>query len=279
MLSIIKFLGRFGFQITFLFLFSFSYYLLIKYNKYQQTSYYTNYYEVSGRYFSFKNGIVSYLNLREANEQLLKENSYLRMNNLSSLMRREKGQIIINDTIFKQHYSYIPAQVINQTLNLKNNYIILNQGDLQGVKPEMGVISSNGIVGVVKHVSKNFCSVLTVLNNKTNLSGRLNRSEYLGRVQWTDKDNTETISLEDIPVHADVKQGDTVSTFLSSLIFPQGILVGTVKTVQAKPGENFLDIQLQLGTNFRKLSNVYIVNNLYKNEHKELEEKFVQEVK
>lgn len=72
--------------------------------------------------------------------------------------------------------------------------------------------------------------------------------------------------MEDIPKHVPVKVGDTLVTSGFSQLFPRNIMVGRVKTVKMEPDKNFLEITVDLSTNFGSLSYVYVVNNLKKQE-------------
>jgi rod shape-determining protein MreC len=162
--------------------------------------------------------------------------------------------------------------VLNNSIFRQHNYITLDKGRSAGVKPEMGVISSEGIVGVVRGVSENFSSVISLLNSELSVSAKLKNSGYYGSFNWTGRDYRYG-KLQDIPLHVDVSIGDTVITSGYSAIFPEGILVGFVEEYQEKGGR-FLELTVELSTDFKKLNNVYIVKNLLKEEQKELENEF-----
>lgn len=272
MKKLFLFLWRYNYFLSFFILFLFSFYLLVLYNQYQHTSYFTKYYEVSGKYNSFKTNIYNYLQLRETNNTLLLENIYLRENNISSFLRRQKGNILINDSVYNQQYTFIPCMVTKRTTYLTNNYLIIDQGAKQGIDIEMGVITSEGIVGIIQHVSANFSSVLILINTKSNTPGYLKKANYNGRITWHPNEGDNTISLMDIPIDAEVSIGDTVTTGNSSILYPASIPVGIVKKVTKEPGEDFLKIELTPSVNFKKINYVYVVNNLFKNEQKQLEE-------
>jgi rod shape-determining protein MreC len=63
-----------------------------------------------------------------------------------------------------------------------------------------------------------------------------------------------------------MKVGDTLVTSGYSELFPENVMVGTVKKLTAEPEENFLDIDVSLSSNMNNLSYVYVVTNLKKNE-------------
>ncbi len=268
--KLFSFLWKYNYFFSFTVLFFLSFYLLIIYNQYQHTSFFTRYYQISGRYNAFKSNISGYLKLKDTNTMLLIENVYLRENNISSFILRQKGQIFINDSIYQQQYTYIPSYVVHRTYELNNNYIIIDQGSEHGIEPEMGVISSEGVVGIVQHTSAHYASVLLLNNLKTSISGYLKKTGNNGRILWDAKLKYNFLQMLDIPIDANVNIGDTVTTGNASLLYPMNTPIGIIHEVIREPGEDFLKIKMKTFVNFNKLNYVYVVNNLYKSEQTEL---------
>lgn len=274
--KLIGFLWKYNYFLLFAFLFIFSTRLIVKNNQFQHTSFFTRYYEISGRYNSFKTNFYNYLSLDDVNQQLMKENAYLRENNISALIRRDKGFVFIQDSVYQQKYIFIPALVTKTTTNLANNYLIINQGSKQGIAPEMGVISSDGIVGIVQQVSENFSSVLTVLNTKRHDLAAIKQTNYQGRLDWDPTYNYDYLGLSDIAIHAEVNAGDSVTTGNASWLYPKNTPIGIISEVDKKPGEIYCKIKIKTFVDFKKINHVYVVNNLFKNEERDIEEKTVQ---
>ncbi len=182
-----------------------------------------------------------------------------------SLTVGEIQEIIIKDTLYGQIYQYIPAKVVSNTINRSDNFIMLNQGIRQGVRKDMAVIAPTGIVGIVKEVSRNFCSVLPVLNSQAKISAKIKKTNQLGTVMW-DGLNYRHGTLTDIPTHAVVTIGDTAITSGMSEIFPEGIMIGTVRNIDMDEGDNFYTLQIEFSVDFNSISHVYIVRNFYKEE-------------
>ena len=272
MQSLLRFLQRYHFTLLFILLEALAITLLIQNNNYQNTSFVRFTRNIKGRFYDQTVKIEQYLNLREKNRKLREENIQLRnfiARNLDTEVDTFKRVI---DTAYNQQYYYIRATVLNNSIFRQHNYITLDKGRAAGVKPEMGVISSEGIVGVVRGVSENFSSVISLLNSELSVSAKLKNSGYYGSFNWTGRDYRYG-KLQDIPLHVDVSIGDTVITSGYSAIFPEGILVGFVEEYQEKGGR-FLELTVELSTDFKKLNNVYIVKNLLKEEQKELENEF-----
>ncbi|MCD6346361.1 MAG: rod shape-determining protein MreC, partial [Bacteroidales bacterium] len=206
-------------------------------------------------------GVTQYINLRVVSEELAKENANLRAN---------AQKVTLDSTFKRQGYIYIPAQVINNSVNKIYNYLTLDKGADSGVEPDMAVVSPFGIVGVVKSVSPGYARVISVLNPQLRISVRLNQSQYFGSMNW-DTQNYRDVVVSEIPAHVEVAVGDTVITSGYSAIFPAGELVATVKEVIYTTGGNFIEIRAGLTNDFKRLHMVYIVKNINRDELKELE--------
>ncbi|MCR9098550.1 MAG: rod shape-determining protein MreC [bacterium] len=171
----------------------------------------------------------------------------------------------------EQLFTYIPANVISNSTIGTANYLRLDKGSNHGVRPNMGVISSDGIVGVVRAVTPHYSQVMSLLHRETRIKAALSRSGYFGTLTWNGK-NARLMQLEAIPKHAVVAEGDTVVTSGYSQLFPQGLAVGTVKSFDFSGGGNFYNIQVMLRNDLNKLRYVYVIENEMWKEHKELDE-------
>lgn len=213
-----------------------------------------------------------YLYLRRFNDSLVQENANLRAQLYESKYDTRIDSGKVSDSTLKtvQLFTYISARVIYNSVNRASNLIYLDRGKLHGVRKQMGVINGNGIVGQVVSVTDNYSAVMSVLSKDFKISTKLKKNEFFGNMHW-DGINTTTASLEDIPKHVSVKAGDTLVTSGYSQLFPRNIMVGTVSKVKMEPDKNFLDITLNLSTNFGSLSYVYVINNIRKQEIQSLD--------
>ena len=264
-------LWKYNFFILFLLLETFCGYLIFQNNNFQRSSFVNSTNALSTKVNSFVNNITDYIDLRTTNEALSRENAGLKMLLPDVFYIDSALQQVNKDTILKQQYSYIASKVINNTVNRRNNYLTLNKGRLLGVKPEMGVICGEGIVGIVKDVSDHYCSVMSFLHKDSRITARMKKNNFIGSLVWEGYDETHA-SLKDIAKHVVVAKGDTIITSSYSSIFPEGVMLGIVDEVNSSGGNNFQDIKIKLSTSFGKLSYVYIVNNLLKDEQRALEE-------
>jgi rod shape-determining protein MreC len=270
MRNLFLFLWRFNYFILFLVLEGFCFYLIFQNNNFHHAAYVNSTNSMAAKMNESVNAFKEYLNLKKVSNDLATENSRLRslLPEVYYSDTAEKKNII--DTVHHQQYSFITAKVINNSVNRRNNYLTLNIGSKQGVKPEMGVVSSEGLVGIVKDVSAHFSSVMSFLHKDSRISAKVKKSGYIGSLVWDGYD-AERANLKDIARHVQLEKGDTIVTSSFSSIFPEGIMIGVVDDFRAKEGDNFYDITIKLSTDFGKLSHVYIVNNVLKEEQRQLE--------
>ena len=161
---------------------------------------------------------------------------------------------------------------------MRNNYLTLNKGEKDGIQNDMAVITSTGIVGQVKDVSDNFCTVMSVLHSKVTISSKIKKDGSYGPLTWDGVD-FRYATLTDIPTHVRLAKGDTIVTTAFSRTFPENILIGTVESFERPSGKYFYTIKVKLSTDFKKLTYVYIVKNIHKAEQEELETRSETDVK
>jgi rod shape-determining protein MreC len=190
--------------------------------------------------------------LLEANLLLLSENIYLKHQLEYDMNQYDSSNRIV------ENFTCIPANVVENTPNRNDNRLILNAGRDNGIEKDMGVISANGVVGIVDRVTDNFCTVTSLLNTSRSVSGKLRRTGIYGPVVW-DKKDIRHVEIIDIPQHITILKGDTVVTSGHSLTFPEGILIGTVESYQLDKGVSYR-VRIKLSNDFQSLYNVYVIS-------------------
>lgn len=217
--------------------------------------------------------ISRYWNLSAVNDSLAKENAELKMQLPNAKFMALVQPKTVKDTALKQKYAYFEAKVVNNSVHRPHNFVTINRGSKQGLKPSTGVLNGNGkgIVGVVQKVSAHYSVAMSILNLDTRISAKIKRNNNFGVMVWDGLD-TRYMTLESVPKHADVLVGDTIVTSGYSTIFPEGILIGTVDSFTKPQGGNFYTIKVALFNDMNAIQYVYVVNNLYKEERLKLEE-------
>ena len=270
MRNLIRFLTKNSFIFLFLFLEVIAFGLLVQNNKYQNSKFFNSSNFLVGNLYTTVNNIDDYFNLKDDNQVLAQQNAKLQSTSLSSFIKVFGRLVQINDTTYMQSYVYSSAKVINNSTNKRRNYITLDKGGVNGIKPEMGVISSKGVVGIVKNVSNHFSSVMSILHENNRLSAKIKKSGYFGSLVWGNNNYREA-QLKDIPNHVNLEIGDTIVTSGFSSIFPENIMVGTIKEFDLPEGDNFYNIKVEFAEDYKNLSHVFVVRSLLKDEKEKLE--------
>ncbi len=258
MRDFIRFIIKYHFAILFFIIELVCLLLVFNYNAYQRSTFLSSSNALTGGIFKSYNAGAEYLMLREINEDLARENAYLRSRLPESYRASKDYFTLVHDSLSMQEYIYRSARVINNSTNKRFNYITLNKGRLNGIEPEMGVISNKGVVGIVKNVSDNYSTVISIINTRLKISAKLKASGFFGSVEW-DGTSYQHVYLLDIPRHANVQVGDLVVTSGYSAIFPEGILLGNVEDVVLDKGASFYRIKVKLSVDFKNLSFVEII--------------------
>ena len=275
MRNLLNFLIKYNYWFLFLLLEVASFILLFRFNHYQQSVYFTSANGVAGKVYEISGGITSYFHLKTANEDLLDRNMWLeqRLSFLENVLK-EKGldsaRLYSMERLAPTEYQIFKANVIKNSLNKADNYITLDRGTTEGIRPEMGVVDANGVVGIVYKTSPHYSLVIPLLNSKSSISCKIVGSDYFGYLKW-EGGNSRFAYLKDLPRHAEFSLGDTVVTSGYSTVFPEGVMVGTVDDMSdSHDGLSYL-LKIKLATDFGKVSNVRVISRNGQDEQKALE--------
>jgi len=250
---------------------------LFRYNKFHEAVLMNVAGEITGKLDEKYNGIEYYFQLKRTNEQLVNENSKLHQMLKENYENPDlQGNFIVDtlkiDSLKKiQKYIYLPAKVVGNSVISQANFLTIHRGFNQQVKPNMGVVSSLGIVGTVVNVSENYASIMSLLHRQYKVVVKLKNGGERGTVEW-DGTSPYFVTLKDIPKSAKVNKGDTVVTSSTSSLFPGNIMVGTVQEVVDDKSSNFYMLKLKTATNFFNVEYVYVIENVQYSEQKKLED-------
>lgn len=217
---------------------------------------------LSGNVSEIRDNYAQYIGLKEENDKLLDENRRLK----ERLNRRER-----RTSNSSSPFSYTTARAINSTFQLGNNYIILDHGKSDGIAPQQAVIGPQGVIGVVHKVSEHYSTVLPLIHSQSRVSCKLAKNNYFGLIRWDGRDDRYA-TLEDIPNHIGVFTGDTIVTRGGSGIFPPNLLVGYAVESEKNEASGFQSVKVELATDFRRLYNVYVIDNDSRKEIQQLRE-------
>lgn len=267
MRNLLRLIIRYQNVILFVFLEIIAFILMANFSIYQRAKIFRLKHAIVGRIESRYQNLSAYFSLARENKNLSQENVRL----YNSLPESFFNPVTENksDTSPDARYIFSQARVIYNSTNKQYNFMILDKGSKHGVEPEMAVICNNGIVGMVKEATENFSSVVSVLNREFFPNALIKRNGYFGYIEWPGNHYKKAI-LKEIPIHADLKEGDTIVTSGYSDIFPRGILIGTIEDFEPVEGI-FYRITVNLSTDFKKLGNVTLIKDLMRKEQIELE--------
>lgn len=272
MKNFLRFLLQHSFVVLFVLIELLSLLLVVTGNPYHKASYVSSARRVSGFFYDQFNTFTQFFTLEQANRKLAEENAFLRSRLPGNFQLSNDYMRMVTDSLTNQQYVYRAARVINNSVNKPYNFITLDRGRAHGIKPEMGVVCPEGVVGIVRDVSPNYATVVSLLNQRLKLSAKIKDTGYFGSIEW-DGRSSRYVNLAEVPLHAVVKQGDLVVTSGHSAIFPEGIPLGTVEEVEYIEGDSYYQIKVLLSVDFNKLSYIEAIENRNRSEQLMLEKK------
>lgn len=277
MRALLDFLVKYYHWLIFIALEGISLVLLFQFNHYQNSVWLTTANTVVGRINDWEQQALRYMTLGEVNEELTQRNLLLEQNNLALAQHinelshdSTRSERLQADRL--EGIKLIPARVTTNSVMRRDNLMTINVGEADGVLPEMGVVSGTGIVGIVFMTSPHYSIVLPLLNSRSNISCRLRGTKYFGSLKWDGAHPLYAI-LDDIPRHARFKIGDIVETSGFSSVFPAGLFVGKVKTIENSDDGLSYKLRVQLSIDFARIQDVCVVAQEFQAEVKELEQR------
>jgi rod shape-determining protein MreC len=270
MRNLIAFLRRFQIFLVFAILQVIALSLYFSFFYYPRSQYLTTASTINAKVWEARNAVTKQLKLNHTNTELQKSNALLMEKLPQSFIKIDQDLVKIDDTLFRQKYDYIRAEVINSTVEKRNNYFTINVGTKHGVERGLGVISDNGVVGVIHRSSEHYSIVKSVLSENINISVVIENMGLYGLLKW-DGIDARRGSIAGISNDLQIKKWSRVVTREGTGIFPKGIMVGKVETLKNVEGEAFWDVSILFSEDYRKLQRVYVVKNLMAEEQQKLE--------
>jgi rod shape-determining protein MreC len=226
---------------TFILLEVISFWLVIGNSTFHNAAFFNTSNNIVASIFGLRQGVYQYFNLANENDNLANENAFLRdliSQQTTVVVEADTSLIPTEDTITQ--YIYVPAKVINNSTRKINNYITVDKGRNDGLKPGMGAISSFGVVGVIKTVSNNYSTLYSLLHGEMQISSLLSRLSVFCTTKWDGID-------------------------------PLGIPIGRIKSYDIEENETFYNVTIELSSDFQSLSHVYLISNYYRQEKDSVE--------
>ena len=277
MQQLLYFLAKRKHFFLFLFIQIIALWLTIQNQDYQRAKFVNSTGNFVGSIYDFTNSWEPYIGLRDENHRLLEENAKLHSMLLSSMFEigeRFKQTTDTTSTRFIQKYSFTESNIVNNSYRNRNNHLTIDKGRMHGIKTENGVITTNGIVGIIESVGDNYSSVISLLNKNILVNAKLKNSDHFGSLSWPGN-NRNIFLLSDIPKEALFTIGDTITTGGFSTIFPAGINIGIVESFKLPDESNYYIINVKSFVDYANIKSVYIIKNLQSKEISKIEKSHI----
>ena len=124
----------------------------------------------------------------------------------------------------------------------------------------MGVVSGNGVVGVVYMVGSHYSVVMPIISVHSSISCEVDGTGYFGYLRWLGGDSHYAY-MEDVPLYADIKINQWVVTSGYSAIFPAGVPVGKIRSAEKSPDGVSYRLVVELASDFINLRDVCVIDN------------------
>lgn len=276
MQQIINFLIRNKNNLLFLVLLAMALFLTVQSHSFQKSKFINSANFLTGGVYSWTSSLENYFHLEQYNSQLLEENRRLRtklhmqVDSITAPLELAMADSLTLDSILQTDYRIRTAKVINNNFSGQNNYITIKAGSKDSITSDMGVITSEGIVGIIENLSANYATVISLLNTNSRINAQLKNSEHYGTLIWEGED-PNLVQLIDVPRLAPIAKGDTIITGGRSLIFPKGVPVGTIEDYKLDQSESYYTIDIRLFNDMTSIGHVYIIEHTQKEEISQLE--------
>ncbi len=287
--NLLQLFVRFGGFVTFVLVEAFCFFVIVQFNTSQGAIFTHSWGILAGNVLEERQEWTDYFGLSERVDSLMKENAALQSQLANTrtfqMPYRDTQFLVLRDTLRKVDgsdsvthkttrplYEFAAAKVVSNSITSANNWLMINRGTEDQVKPGMAVVSGRGVVGIARHVSRRFTSVMSVLHGQSRISAALklkNGDQPAGSVVWEGGDPA-VVTLRFIPKHFFelVEIGTPVVTSGLSGIFPKSLPVGTVYEKPTADPENpyFLNIKVRLSQDMSSVQDVFVVKNAFATE-------------
>ena len=215
-----------------------------------------------GYFWGVSENIADYASLRTENRHLAEE--ILRLTETITRLEEEAAAAASRDSAdytsaWRGKYEFIPAEGIKNSVNKQHNYLIIGKGSDDGVRPQTGIITSRGVIGIVDAVSRHYSYAISFLNSDSSISARIGKDGAAGPMAWDGKGSGNAL-LREIPLQVKFEEGDTVYTSGFSTIFPPDIPIGRITGSRIVNGATF-EIKVSLFQDFSSVRHVCLVRN------------------
>ena len=195
--------------------------------------------------------------VRQENRDLQYELENLRLKQVRLSEDAEQARRLQALLGFKEQYisKTLAAQVIGFSGTELSRAIYIDKGDNDGIRTDMAVITSDGVVGKVLRIYNSTALVLLINDQTSGVGAILEKSRLQGVLRGTP---TGEVVLEKVLSDEQVQPGEQVLTSGGDEIFPKGLPAGVVVSVSRGP-EAFLNIRVKPAAHLGRLEEVLVI--------------------
>jgi len=205
----------------------------------------------------------SLVRVRAKNRRLAKENAELQLD-LSRYKEAFRENVRLRKLVgfgIRRGLSVVPARVIGRNNMPGVKTILLDVGSNKEIKSELPVVSGEGLVGKVIHVTPNYSTVQLVIDRNFRAAARIQRNRETGIFEMTGKGFGV---LSGVHHRVEIIPGDTVITTGMESLYPAGFVIGIVDKVDDSQPGLFQNIRVAPRVNFTRLEEAFVVLNDYR---------------
>ncbi len=153
-------------------------------------------------------------------------------------------------------HTLLPAQVVGRDSRHWYGSVVIDRGTRDGVRPDMAVISDEGVVGKVIESAPDLSTVMLIVDKQSRIGGIVERTRENGVVEGT---SFNTCRLSYLPRPAKVRAGDRVLTSGLGGIYPKGLYIGECAGVYEGEYGLYTCADISPGVNFSALEEVLVL--------------------
>ncbi len=199
----------------------------------------------------------------QQNKMLRSEVEQLRIQNLQASEFAAENQRLRALLGYKQgavQFDLVAARVIGRESETWSSMIVINCGTFDGVSEDMAVVTEKGLVGRIVEAGPNSSKVQLILDPRSSVGTLVQRpSSRVNGIVKGDLANPTMPRMVNIPKTSDVQEGDIIVTSGFGGIFPKGLIVGIVNSIENDEGGLLKCAILETAVDFQRLEDVAVI--------------------
>jgi len=207
---------------------------------------------------SIWNGYIDMVGVKEENRRLMEENKRLRaelvqLEERSLAYDRLMQLLKMKETL---DVEYIVATIVAKDPASWYKAVVINKGEEDGLRPNMGVITVDGVVGRIVKTAPRYSRVLLLSDRNSAIAGLIQRTRHEGIIVGGEG---RVLRLKYIAIDSDVQKGDLVLTSGTDGIFPEGIVIGRVRGVESPKNALFHTVEVEPNVDLWRIREVMVL--------------------